>query len=110
MGRLHLACDKHSRSCSNIADLYTHPVLANVMPSATSDAQTVRIPAWKRLGLKLKSAQDTTATESPKDVETPKRKRLEESEEVVSVKKVKKSKPSADNPITPNLVRKKSVT
>lgn len=80
------------------------------MPSATGSAASVRIPAWKRLGLKLKSAQEAPPTE---DI-NPKRKRPNEVGESTSVKK---SKPSSDSPglsvpdqITPQPARKKSVT
>lgn len=45
---------------------------------------TEHIPAWKRLGLKLKSAQDV-----PADTETPKRKRRLEEQDTAQVKKSK---------------------
>jgi hypothetical protein len=79
------------------------------MPSATESTASVRIPAWKRLGLKLKSA-----SEAPLADVTPKRKRPGEAGKDTSVKK---SKPSSDSPglsvpdqITPPPARKKSVT
>lgn len=87
--------------------------LSLTMPSATSNSQTSRIPAWKRLGLKLKSEQGATVIEQPKEADTPKRKRTDTPEEVVSAKKAKKSQFTAlpiSNPSTPHLVRKKSVT
>jgi hypothetical protein len=87
------------------------------MPSATIpstvNAQT-RIPAWKRLGLKLKS-QSTSEPESDslKQIETSKRKTPDTTDERPT-KKSKKSKQlpvqSEEAPITPQLVRKKSVT
>jgi hypothetical protein len=87
------------------------------MPSATIpstvNAQT-RIPAWKRLGLKLKS-QSTSEPESDslKQIETSKRKTPDTIDERPT-KKFKKSKQlpvqSEEEPITPQLVRKKSVT
>jgi WKF domain len=80
------------------------------MPSAIDSASAVRMPAWKRLGLKLKSAQDIP--ESPPV--NPKRKRLDEVEEASSLKK---SKPSPEphsistvDQVTPEPARKKSVT
>jgi len=64
------------------------------------------------LGLKLKSAQESTVVESPKEVGTLKREITDRPEDVLPSKKVKKTRlpASAMNPITPNLVRKKSVT
>jgi len=81
------------------------------MPSATSDAPIPRIPAWQRLGLKLKSAQGAPVAESPREAEPNKRKRVDELGEVLPSKKAKKTKiPTIESPITPNLARKKSVT
>ncbi|KAG4419426.1 hypothetical protein IFR04_007477 [Cadophora malorum] len=79
------------------------------MPSAT------HIPAWRRLGLKLKSAQDSPSTESPATLadETTKRKRTATEDNTPSKKLKKNSKlpvESSQDPITPQLVRKKSVT
>mgnify|MGYP003662628681 CR=1 FL=1 len=79
------------------------------MPSAT------HIPAWRRLGLKLKSAQDSPSTESPATLadETTKRKRTATEDNTASKKLKKNSKlpvESSQEPITPQLVRKKSVT
>jgi hypothetical protein len=81
-----------------------------IMPSATSNAKPARIPAWKRLGLKLKSASDTTNVEV-EEVDTVKRRREEGSQHILSNKKAKKANLPASpaNPITPTLVRKKSV-
>ena len=79
------------------------------MPSAT------HIPAWRRLGLKLKSAQDSPSTETPAALadETTKRKRTA-TEDNTPLKKLKKNSKnpveSSQDPITPQLVRKKSVT
>lgn len=83
------------------------------MPSATSSAQAARIPAWKRLGLKLKSAQDTPVAEPPQDLDTLKRKQQGTPEDVLLPKKVKRSRTEASSTsdsVTPKLVRKKSVT
>ncbi|KAH7407602.1 hypothetical protein BKA64DRAFT_693792 [Cadophora sp. MPI-SDFR-AT-0126] len=79
------------------------------MPSAT------HIPAWRRLGLKLKSAQDSPSTESPATLadETTKRKRTPAEDNTPSKKSKKTSKLPAEpsqNPITPQILRKKSVT
>ena len=85
------------------------------MPSATPSSAPMRIPAWKRLGLKLKSAQEAPAESAQQDAhDTPKRKRLDEAEDTLYPKKQKSHKspqhlPVADQ-VTPNLVRKKSVT
>ncbi|TVY33889.1 hypothetical protein LSUB1_G006129 [Lachnellula subtilissima] len=80
------------------------------MPSATDSSATVRMPAWKRLGLKLKSAQDIP---EPPAADT-KRKRLDEVEEASSLKKPKLLPDSRRIPIvdqvTPEPTRKKSVT
>ncbi|TVY21460.1 Uncharacterized protein LARI1_G000616 [Lachnellula arida] len=80
------------------------------MPSATGSSATVRMPAWKRLGLKLKSAQDIPG---PPAADT-KRKRLDEVEEASSLKKPKLVPDSRRIPIvdqvTPEPTRKKSVT
>ena len=84
------------------------------MPSATGPAP--RIPAWKRLGLKLKNASDIPASNSPQEIFISKRKRPAGAEEVPSKKLKQISKTvaaqvsSTDNPVTPSLVRKKSVT
>lgn len=85
------------------------------MPSAA--VPNVHVPAWKRLGLKLKSAQSTpeTTIESSNDPAYTKRKRLEETHDEILSKKVKKPsknhpKSNAQDPITPRLARKKSVT
>jgi hypothetical protein len=101
------------------------------MPSITSSSNppVPRIPAWKRLGLKLKSDQLSTEQNAPSpvvphsEVETPtvKRKRIAEAEETKPTKKVKKTDkiPLANaastpipiaGPITPMLNRQKSVT
>jgi hypothetical protein len=90
------------------------------MPSAASNnapAGGQRIPAWKRLGLKLKSAQETTepaVVEPPRETDTFKRKRPDIVEGNVSSKKLKKASQiqptSIQGPATPKLARKKSVT
>ncbi|PVH84551.1 hypothetical protein DL98DRAFT_512447 [Cadophora sp. DSE1049] len=80
------------------------------MPSAT------HIPAWRRLGLKLKSAQDSPSTESPATLadETTKRRRTSPAEDNTPSKKLKKNSKvpveSSREPITPQLLPKKSVT
>ncbi|KAL5324228.1 hypothetical protein ACEPPN_008772 [Leptodophora sp. 'Broadleaf-Isolate-01'] len=79
------------------------------MPSAT------HIPAWRRLGLKLKSAQDSPSVESPATPgdESSKRKRTSTDDSTPS-KKLKKNSTalveSSQEPITPQILRKKSVT
>ncbi|CAG8982932.1 hypothetical protein HYALB_00002950 [Hymenoscyphus albidus] len=87
--------------------------------SATISNASPRIPAWKRLGLKLKSAADTPAQEvtvaaSTTTHDTPKRKRLDEAEGTAHPKKKKASQNtlnlSAANQDAPGLIRKKSVT
>ncbi|KAH8589425.1 hypothetical protein B0O99DRAFT_676675 [Bisporella sp. PMI_857] len=84
-----------------------------MMPSATVDSTASRVPAWKRLGLKLKAAQPELqhATEHLPDTASPKRKR-EKSLENESLKKAKKSNDplSTDTSSIPQLTRKKSVT
>ncbi|KAK0107255.1 hypothetical protein ONS95_003956 [Cadophora gregata] len=77
------------------------------MPSAT------HIPAWRRLGLKLKSAQDSPFVDSPPVDETVKRKRTTAEDNTPSKKSKKNSEPSIESsrePFTPQLLRKKSVT
>ncbi|PQE04721.1 proteasome subunit alpha type 6 protein [Rutstroemia sp. NJR-2017a BBW] len=71
-----------------------------------------RIPSWKRLGLKLKSAQKSPdqipqlpSIESTKATETPDKKRQRESEHDLS-----EPRPSIIGTTTPKLSRKKSVT
>src|ERR1019366_799241 len=87
------------------------------MPSATipspANPQT-RVPAWKRLGLKLESqSASEPESDSLKQIETSKRKTLDTTNERPT-KKSKKGKQlsvqSEEEPITPQLVRKKSVT
>ncbi|TVY78417.1 Uncharacterized protein LSUE1_G003708 [Lachnellula suecica] len=83
------------------------------MPSATESDTPTRIPAWKRLGLKLKSAQDIPAS-PPIEPLNPKRKRPNEVKEATPLKKSKPS-PNVDSlsttaHVTPKLARKKSVT
>lgn len=79
------------------------------MPSVTDSTASVRVPAWKRLGLKLKSAPESPPTE----ISNSKRKRPNEGEGI----SIKKPKPSSDPPgisvpgqVTPQPARKKSVT
>ncbi|CZT44112.1 related to SRP40 Suppressor of mutant AC40 of RNA polymerase I and III [Rhynchosporium secalis] len=79
------------------------------MPSATN------IPAWRRLGLKLKSAQNSPSVDSPTTPadETSKRKRTTPEDSTPSKKLKKITKVPADSsqePITPQLLQKKSVT
>ncbi|KAG0651876.1 Uncharacterized protein D0Z07_1071 [Hyphodiscus hymeniophilus] len=83
------------------------------MASATA---AVRIPAWQRLGLKLKSTQGSEETfERPAISESPKRKTIDS----IDLPQSKKAKKDIENrplttttvePVTPNLSRKKSVT
>ncbi|KAE9378082.1 hypothetical protein N431DRAFT_329583 [Stipitochalara longipes BDJ] len=74
------------------------------MPSATVHNELAHIPAWRRLGLKLKS-QTSSA-----QIESPKRKREDTIDKgpAKRTKKVFESIPQA--PVTPLLIRKKSVT
>jgi hypothetical protein len=84
------------------------------MPSAA--VPLAHIPAWKRLGLKLKSAQaiPEAATEASNDLDSTKRKRVEEIHSDTPPKKVKKTsknkQSNTEDPLTPRLIRKKSVT
>jgi len=95
------------------------------MPSATASASAAspRIPSWKRLGLKLKSAQDspdvpTTSDGRPQEIENPTKKRARGAEEETPSKKTKRnSSPNTSKshrpiagPLTPLLSHKKSVT
>ena len=84
------------------------------MPSAAppSNAPPSRTPAWKRLGLKLKSAQETPIVETHKDIEPSAKKRKVKNDSTPPAKKAKKSKEpvSSTAPSTPALSRKKSVT
>ncbi|RDL37519.1 Uncharacterized protein BP5553_04952 [Venustampulla echinocandica] len=88
------------------------------MPSATAPNASPRIPAWRRLGLKLKSApepsQAATVVEPSQNIDTPKRKRLDETDDATPAKKKKSSKDSRNlsgaEQATPKLARKKSVT
>ncbi|TVY46608.1 hypothetical protein LOCC1_G001840 [Lachnellula occidentalis] len=80
------------------------------MPSATDSSATVRMPAWKRLGLKLKSAQDNFESSAA----DTKRKRSDEAEEASSLNKPKFVPDSRRvhivDQVTPDPIRKKSVT
>jgi hypothetical protein len=83
------------------------------MPSAIppSNPPPTRTPAWQRLGLKLKSAQQLPVIESQKVVSSPIKKRKAGAEGTLPAKKVKSTKtPSAAELTTPALSRKKSVT
>ncbi|RAL65865.1 hypothetical protein DID88_005528 [Monilinia fructigena] len=100
------------------------------MTSSTSASGGVpRIPSWKRLGLKLKSAQNSSDSnpqpsiaEPPKEIETGNRKRPRDTEleHEASAKKLKNlnSNPTSepqrpiapDSITTPKTTRKKSVT
>ncbi|KAE8454059.1 hypothetical protein EG329_007837 [Mollisiaceae sp. DMI_Dod_QoI] len=87
------------------------------MPSAIVPNAPAHIPAWKRLGLKLKSAQEASqpAVEPPTAPDTSKRKRPDATADDTPAKKVKKStnlseQSDPQGPITPQLTRKKSVT
>ncbi|KAG9241886.1 hypothetical protein BJ878DRAFT_518437 [Calycina marina] len=82
--------------------------------SSTGPAVVARhIPAWQRLGLKLKAAQNVE--EPCTEIESPKRKHSELSEDILASKKAKKAKiaepkaPFHELPNTPQLTRKKSV-
>jgi len=81
------------------------------MPSATVRNEPAHVPAWKRLGLKLKSQTSSPpAADSSAQIESSKRKR-EDTIDKGPAKKTKKILQSTfEEPITPILVRKKSVT
>lgn len=80
------------------------------MPSATTPNALAHIPAWKRLGLQLKSAQQTPETVS--EAESTKRKRAQVEDDFTPSWKFKNTSANSSNktPITPSLARKKSVT
>jgi WKF domain len=82
----------------------------DIMPSATIHNAPTHIPAWKRLGLKLKS-QGTSdpVSESSVSIESFKRK-IESALDEGPAKKTKKTSPSPTAPVTPVLSHKKSVT
>ncbi len=83
-----------------------------IMLSATNNSALAHVPAWKRLGLKLKSqAPSEPVPESSDPIESPKRKREGSLAEVPAKKSRKISKEiSTAAPVAPILVRKKSVT
>ncbi|PMD44326.1 hypothetical protein L207DRAFT_509079 [Hyaloscypha variabilis F] len=80
------------------------------MPSATAQNEPARIPAWKRLGLQLKSQTSPESALEPAQIELSKRKR----EDAIDNGPTKKSKPvfqlTTEAPVTPIFSRKKSVT
>lgn len=87
------------------------------MPSANVPKAPAHIPAWKRLGLKLKSAQETSEPTGKPSTEpdTSKRKRTDAIADSTPAKKsktslnlIEQSEPQV--PVTPQLARKKSVT
>lgn len=84
------------------------------MPSAAphSNASPSRTPAWQRLGLKLKSAQEIQVVEAHKDIRPATKKRKIETDSTPPSKKGKKinSPAATTDPVTPALSRKKSVT
>ena len=82
------------------------------MLSATNTSAPAHVPAWKRLGLKLKSqAPSEPVPESSNPIELPKRKREDSFGEGPAKKTRNISKElSPAAPVTPSLVRKKSVT
>jgi hypothetical protein len=86
--------------------------LVVIMLSATIHNEPAHIPAWKRLGLKLKSqAASEPAPELSSPIESPKRKRIDTVDEGPGKKTKKTSQaPLSPAPVTPLLVRKKSVT
>jgi hypothetical protein len=82
------------------------------MPSATVQNAPIHVPAWKRLGLKLKSeAPSESPSEPPNLIESSKRKR-KFAIDASPAKKTRKTAqiPSTAAPPTPILSRKKSVT
>lgn len=87
------------------------------MPSANVPTAPAHIPAWKRLGLKLKSAQETSepAGEPSTEPDTLKRKRTDATTDDTLAKKSRTSlnllrQLESQGPVTPQLARKKSVT
>jgi hypothetical protein len=81
------------------------------MPSATIHNAPAHVPAWKRLGLKLKSqAPSESAPEASDLIDSPKRKRDAPVDEGPAKKTKKISQAPSAAPVTPILVRKKSVT
>ncbi|CZR60461.1 related to SRP40 Suppressor of mutant AC40 of RNA polymerase I and III [Phialocephala subalpina] len=87
------------------------------MPSANVPTAPAHIPAWKRLGLKLKSAQDSSALAGELSIEpnTSKRKRPDTTADDTPAKKSRRSanllrQSESQVPVTPQLTRKKSVT
>ena len=81
------------------------------MPSATIPNERAHIPAWKRLGLKLKSqTSSTAASDSSAQLESSKRKREDTIDKRLAKKTNKILQSTPEAPITPILVRKKSVT
>jgi hypothetical protein len=82
------------------------------MLSATNTSASAHVPAWKRLGLKLKSqAPSEPVPESSNPIESPKRKREDSFGEGPGRKtKIISKGLSPAAPVTPILVRKKSVT
>lgn len=86
------------------------------MPSANVPNASAHVPAWKRLGLKLKSAQEQPAGELSTEPDTSKRKRPDGIADNAPIKKPKRTsrfsgQPSSEVvPITPQFERKKSVT
>ncbi|KAI6713121.1 hypothetical protein PZA11_003737 [Diplocarpon coronariae] len=71
-----------------------------------SIANFAHIPAWRRLGLKLKSAQNTLSTDSTNDTTKRKRASLVDT----PLKKFKTNPKVPKEPVTPQLARRKSVT
>lgn len=82
------------------------------MPSATIHNAPIHVPAWKRLGLKLKSeAPSESQSEHPNPIESSKRKREAAIDEGPAKKTKRTSQTSsAAVPLTPIPSRKKSVT
>jgi len=82
------------------------------MASVTSNGATPRIPAWQRLGLKLK-AQPQAGAEIPAENDSPKRKRGELPEESLLASKRARTTdlqvPTNKTLTTPQLTRRKSV-
>lgn len=83
-----------------------------IMPSATIHNASAHIPAWKRLGLKLKSqAASEPAPKLSNPIESPKRKRTDTIDQGPAKKTKKTSQATLSAaPVTPLLARKKSVT
>jgi len=83
------------------------------MPVFAPNGASPRIPAWQRLGLKLKAVQPQSSTENLLESDSPKRKRSELPEELLvaskKAKTIETQSPVNKTLNTPQLSRRKSV-